>query len=436
MSNFSSFKWSSLFGDNLHIKGSDGNKTDVSTDFHLNNKTVLVYFSAHWCPPCRGFTPDLVSFYSMMQSKGLNQFEIVFASSDRDEHAFDEYYSEMPWAAMSYSNRSAKQTLSAKYGVSGIPMLVVLDTDGNVITKDGRNHVSNDPDGERFPWIPLSMEDELGSNFIGKGDAPVEKSSFAGKYIGIYFSAHWCPPCRNFTPKLVQFYNKRKELGHNDFEIIFASSDRDKKQFDEYFSSMPWLALPYSDKRISSLSTRFEVDGIPSFIILDTELKVVTKSAQNSVISDPLGVKFPFYPEPLESLSNGVESYGFDINTKPALLVLMENSDDAEQNDVKNILLPFANRLAKDKKDTLDGPEIIFFYAFEPSEIASQVRSLCDLPSVEKSGNDPIMILLNLADNGGYYRSDTAEINSETVGAFLEFFKAGSLERKQCRMSR
>ena len=27
------------------------------------------------------------------------------------------------------------------------------------------------------------------------------------KIIGYYFSAHWCPPCRNFTPILSDFYN-------------------------------------------------------------------------------------------------------------------------------------------------------------------------------------------------------------------------------------
>jgi len=26
------------------------------------------------------------------------------------------------------------------------------------------------------------------------------------KIIGFYFSAHWCPPCRLFTPALAEFY--------------------------------------------------------------------------------------------------------------------------------------------------------------------------------------------------------------------------------------
>ena len=36
-------------------------------------------------------------------------------------------------------------------------------------------------------------------------------TALAGKTaVGIYFSAHWCPPCRGFTPKLAETYKKMK----------------------------------------------------------------------------------------------------------------------------------------------------------------------------------------------------------------------------------
>lgn len=426
----SSFTMSKFFGDTIHTKGSDGKVVNVSTDTHLENKVVMVYFSAHWCPPCRGFTPSLCEFYKNLKSKRTD-FEIVFVSSDKDEAAFNEYYGEMPFASLPFSNREQKAKLSSAFGVSGIPMLVVLDADGSILSKKGRNLVSSDPQGANFPWKPKTMSEELGDNFVGQGGASVDKSSFAGKFIGIYFSAHWCPPCRQFTPKLVDFYNKRKELGHDDFEIIFASSDKDKGQFDEYFGEMPWLALPFKDPRKEALSDRFDVEGIPFFVILDPELNVVTTSARNAIMSDPNGTKFPFYPDPVENLSNGVESYGCDINSKAALVVLMENCDDSDQGDAKDVLIPFGTRLAKDKKDSAEGPEMLFFYAFEPSGMASQVRSLCKLPAVEKSGDDPVMILLNIPDQGGFYVSDAKEVTAETVGAFIDGFKAGSLTRQQ-----
>ena len=67
-----------------------------------------VYFSAHWCPPCRGFTPVLAEFYKKWVEEEGKSLEIVFVSSDRDQEAFDEYYNSMPWAALKFEFRDEK----------------------------------------------------------------------------------------------------------------------------------------------------------------------------------------------------------------------------------------------------------------------------------------------------------------------------------------
>lgn len=46
-------------------------------------------------------------------------------------------------------------------------------------------------------------------------------------YLIVYFSAHWCPPCKGFTPVFAERYKKLKGIGTN-FEIIFVSADRDE----------------------------------------------------------------------------------------------------------------------------------------------------------------------------------------------------------------
>ena len=40
----------------------DAKKTSVDTVGHLRGKHALLYFSAHWCPPCREFTPKLAKW--------------------------------------------------------------------------------------------------------------------------------------------------------------------------------------------------------------------------------------------------------------------------------------------------------------------------------------------------------------------------------------
>ena len=113
--------WTSLLGSTLQGKGDE--KLDTAT--HLaGDKVVLLYFSAHWCPPCRGFTPVLADLYKKLTAEGKN-FEIVFISSDKSQENFDEYFGEMPWKALPFSDRDRKAALSKKFKVQGIPNLVI-----------------------------------------------------------------------------------------------------------------------------------------------------------------------------------------------------------------------------------------------------------------------------------------------------------------------
>ena len=104
---------------------------------NLKDKIVGVYFSASWCPPCRGFTPQLVKFYN--QGAGKENFEIVFVSSDKDAEAMKGYMKKdsMPWTAIPFGDASAS-ALKRKLGIRGIPTLVIFGSDGKIISKNGR----------------------------------------------------------------------------------------------------------------------------------------------------------------------------------------------------------------------------------------------------------------------------------------------------------
>lgn len=195
--------------------------------------------------------------------------------------------------------------------------------------------MTEDKNGADFPWHPRSFNEEFGTSFLGKDGVSVSRDSFTHKNIGLYFSAHWCPPCRNFTPKLIEYYNKRK--GKEDLEIVFVSGDNSAEEFSEYFSSMPWLAIPPSDVRISRLNSRFEVEGIPHLVILDPQGNVLCSSAVSRVSGDPEGKDFPYPPSPVENIEETMVSYGFDINSKPALIAFLEPLDDGEQEDAINV---------------------------------------------------------------------------------------------------
>ena len=109
----------------------------------LEGKVLALYFSAHWCPPCRQFTPVLKDFYDEVVASGAN-FEIVFISSDRSAEEQLSYMSDAhgAWVTLAHSEASGKKELAEKFGVSGIPKLVVLKANGEMITENGRADVT------------------------------------------------------------------------------------------------------------------------------------------------------------------------------------------------------------------------------------------------------------------------------------------------------
>ncbi len=120
-----------LLGDHLLIK--NANNTPILVDVSnaiLNTRLIALYFSAHWCGPCRGFTPLLIEFYNYLKDQvaPTHGLELIFVSSDRDEAQFHQYYQKMPFAAIPFSDRSLAQRIKAQFGVQGIPSLVIIDS--------------------------------------------------------------------------------------------------------------------------------------------------------------------------------------------------------------------------------------------------------------------------------------------------------------------
>ncbi|KAG1667074.1 Nucleoredoxin [Nymphon striatum] len=69
-----------------------------------------------------------------------------------------------------------------------------------------------------------------------------------------------CPPCKALTPQLAETYRKLRSRGEK-LEVMFISSDRSEESFKQYFSTMPWTAVPYEDdKRRRELALQFQVE--------------------------------------------------------------------------------------------------------------------------------------------------------------------------------
>jgi nucleoredoxin len=111
------------------------------------------------------------------------------------------------------------------------------------------------------------------------------------KIYGLYFSAHWCLPCRKFTPQLVEYYN-RIARDHPEFEIIFISADRSADAMAGYMrdTGMPWAAVDYAKVPSLTALNKYAGNGIPDLVIIDRAGKVLADSYVNGSYVGPAKV--------------------------------------------------------------------------------------------------------------------------------------------------
>ena len=78
----------------------------------------------------------------------------------------------------------------------------------------------------------------------GKEVVPLDE--LKDNVVGLYFSAAWCSPCRQFTPLLAKTYAELRKRGTK-FQVVFLSSDSNEEEMMQYFSECHgnWLAAAF-----------------------------------------------------------------------------------------------------------------------------------------------------------------------------------------------
>ena len=132
--------------------------------------------------------------------------------------------------------------------------------------------------------IPPALEELFGRRLVGEQVKRISTADLAGKKIGIYFSASWCPPCRAFTPQLVAAYNQLKTDG-KPFEVVLVPHDQTEAAMEKYMKDydMPWVAVPFGDKHVQALKEKFAVAGIPKLVVVDAQGQTRSSEARGEV---------------------------------------------------------------------------------------------------------------------------------------------------------
>ena len=89
----------------------------------------------------------------------------------------------------------------------------------------------------------------------------------SAKFVLLYFSAGWCPPCTQFQQLLKDFYNEAN-IDEKVVEIVYVSSDKSEAEFKETYAKMPWLTYRWESGQHAALKDKFDIVGVPVVLVL------------------------------------------------------------------------------------------------------------------------------------------------------------------------
>jgi nucleoredoxin len=293
---------------NVTLVDNTGKTTSVESLKEVPTKIKAIYFSAHWCPPCRNFTPKLIKFYNEV-NKTEKQLEVIFISRDKNEAEFKNYFADMPWLAVDYNQANERNMIARHYAVNGIPALLIVNEEGKAFDVNARNDVeaaktdgdytkvidkwlstktfAKIPDASALPPKNLQMQLITPPQPFNFGALDTAGKAIAFKDtetpVRLLYFCMGTAPSNQFTAKLINFYNTVNKDSKK-LEIIYVSLDNEEKVFKETFAKMPWLTLDYKDPMRTILPRVYQVMNVPRLIPVDITGKELTKDLMPAIV--------------------------------------------------------------------------------------------------------------------------------------------------------
>ncbi len=147
-----------LVGKPMKVMGNklDGTPLDWAK---YRGKVVLVNFWATWCAPCRAEIPNVQKYYDLYHDRG---FDVVAVNCDDSREVLDAFLKKtsMPGTVLFSDEKGAvgmDNPTATYYGILGIPALMLVGADGNVVSLQARG-----------PALGKELEKLLGPAETGK----------------------------------------------------------------------------------------------------------------------------------------------------------------------------------------------------------------------------------------------------------------------------
>ncbi len=151
-------QWDNLLGPTLlqHVAIGYAERIQETSPGHaFHGKSFIgIYFGRESCPHIGPFLQSLVALLQQCSNA-----TIVFVSKGTLAEDTMRYFSKMPhWTVMPHKMAVGPggMALLARFGMTNIPALVLLNGNGRVICTDAHIRLATEPTGIGFPWQALA----------------------------------------------------------------------------------------------------------------------------------------------------------------------------------------------------------------------------------------------------------------------------------------
>ncbi len=129
----------------ISLPDPDGNMVKLSS---FKGSYVLIDFWASWCGPCRKENPNVVRLYQQYHDQG---FEIFGVSLDRKAEDWVKAIKDdgLTWIQVS-DLKYFESEAAREYNINAIPATILLDRDGNIVSKNLRGKMLENKLAELF----------------------------------------------------------------------------------------------------------------------------------------------------------------------------------------------------------------------------------------------------------------------------------------------
>lgn len=274
----------------------------------FRGKYIGLYFGSVGDARCEQFLEQLRGFYIVMNHK----FECVLVSSDGSDRDYERHTQLTMWPTYPRGDYRPAM-LRNHFEIREVPVLVILDPHGVVVTSNAVSKVDDDHAG--FPWAEKVIDNTFGDSMQGRLvnllehlDLPPSNGVPAMQHqvIGLIFGELWCPDTRELMTRL-QFLlqhlrgrvtpeGKRADPSH--LAAIYFMHNEEIEKYSCFLNfEVPFQSVHLHDEDQSNTIRHFlGVTEQPMFCLVSPRDGWIVEDGGGWLKRDPTGVCFPWQP--------------------------------------------------------------------------------------------------------------------------------------------